>query len=34
MTDLDTLRTGLEQLAAEVTPVDLHARVLASSRRR
>jgi hypothetical protein len=33
MNDVDTLRTCLEQIAAEVTPVDLHARVLASSRR-
>ncbi len=33
MNDLDTLRTGLAQLATEVTPVDLRARVLASSRR-
>lgn len=33
MNDVDTLRTCLEQIAAEVTPVDLHARVLASARR-
>jgi hypothetical protein len=33
MNELDTLRAGLEQVAGEVAPVDLHARVLASSRR-
>ncbi|MFC4147970.1 hypothetical protein ACFO0M_17060 [Micromonospora mangrovi] len=33
MNDLDELRTGLAHIAEEVAPVDLHARVLASSRR-
>jgi hypothetical protein len=34
MNDVDTLRTCLEEIAAEVTPVDLHARVVAAARRR
>src|SRR5258708_3456544 len=33
MNDLDRLRTGLEHLATEVRPVDLHTRVLPTSRR-